>query len=74
MADVCMELSHGFCIPKVDLCHLSLNFFFSLSWSVFIVMGSPCSVELVEAASPNLYGACMEIDKTIDGCARHSCS
>lgn len=28
MADVCMELSHGFCIPKVDLCHLSLNFFF----------------------------------------------
>lgn len=58
----CMELSHGFCIPKVDLCLFYLFFFFSRS--VFIVMGpSSLSSEPMDAASPVVKGSCMEIDR-----------
>lgn len=62
----------AFVFPRLP-CVFCCTFFFS-SRSVFIVMSPPCSYEPMDAASLTVNGACMEIDKTIDGCATHCCS
>lgn len=53
----------AFVFPRLTC--VFFNFFFSLSRSVFIVMGLPRSFEPMDAASPVINGACMEIDRLL---------